>query len=78
MGPTSICLASFPTWARRTMSELRNKDLEMGVRFCLRMTLVGLFAFAIAQLLTIPLHGLWVVTQMSADAGCRMGSSRIR
>jgi uncharacterized membrane protein YccC len=47
------------------------------VRFCLRMTFVGLFAFAIAQLLTIPLHGLWVVltavvvTQMSAGGSLR-------
>jgi uncharacterized membrane protein YccC len=41
------------------------------------MTLVGLFAFAIAQLLRIPLHGLWVVltavvvTQMSAGGSLR-------
>jgi uncharacterized membrane protein YccC len=42
------------------------------LRFCLRVTAAGLLAFAIAQVLTIPLHGLWVVltavvvTQMSA------------
>ena len=47
------------------------------MRFCLRMTLVVLSAFAIAQLLTIPLHGLWVVltavvvTQMSAGGSLR-------
>ncbi len=47
------------------------------MRFCLRLTLVGLIAFAIAQLLTIPLHGLWVVLtavvviQMSAGGSLR-------
>jgi uncharacterized membrane protein YccC len=47
------------------------------LRFCVRMTFVGLFAFAIAQLLRIPLHGLWVVltavvvTQMSAGGSLR-------
>ncbi len=47
------------------------------MRFCLRMTLVVLLAFAVAQMLTIPLHGLWVVltavvvTQMSAGGSLR-------
>jgi uncharacterized membrane protein YccC len=47
------------------------------LRFCLRMTLVVLLAFAVAQMLTIPLHGLWVVltavvvTQMSAGGSLR-------
>jgi uncharacterized membrane protein YccC len=47
------------------------------LRFCLRMTLVVLLAFAVSQLLTIPLHGLWVVltavvvTQMSAGGSLR-------
>jgi uncharacterized membrane protein YccC len=47
------------------------------LRFCLRVTAAGLLAFAIAQVLTIPLHGLWVVltavvvTQMSAGGSLR-------
>jgi uncharacterized membrane protein YccC len=47
------------------------------LRFCLRMTLVVLLAFAVSQMLTIPLHGLWVVltavvvTQMSAGGSLR-------
>ena len=46
-------------------------------RFCLRMTTSGLAAFALAQALHIPLHGLWViitaivVTQMSAGGSLR-------
>lgn len=46
-------------------------------RFCLRMTAAGLTAFALAQALTIPLNGLWmiltaiVVTQMSAGGSLR-------
>src|SRR5262245_21270562 len=41
------------------------------LRFCLRMTVSTISAFALAQIFTIPLHGLWavltavVVTQMS-------------
>jgi uncharacterized membrane protein YccC len=47
------------------------------LRFCLRMTLVVLLAFALSRMLTIPLHGLWVVltavvvTQMSAGGSLR-------
>ena len=47
------------------------------LRFSLRVTVAGLFAFAIAQVLTIPLHGLWVVltavvvTEMSAGGSLR-------
>jgi uncharacterized membrane protein YccC len=46
-------------------------------RFCLRMTTSGLTAFAVAQILDIPLQGLWViitaivVTQMSAGGSLR-------
>jgi uncharacterized membrane protein YccC len=46
-------------------------------RFCVRMTTSGLAAYAIAQTLQIPLHGLWViitaivVTQMSAGGSMR-------
>jgi uncharacterized membrane protein YccC len=31
------------------------------LRFCLRTTIAAVLAFAVAQFLTIPLHGLWVV-----------------
>jgi uncharacterized membrane protein YccC len=47
------------------------------LRFCARVTASGLAAFAIAQVLTIPLHGLWmiltaiVVTQMSTGGSLR-------
>ena len=47
------------------------------LRFCLRMTLVVLLSFAVSLMLTIPLHGLWVVltavvvTQMSAGGSLR-------
>jgi hypothetical protein len=47
------------------------------LRFCLRMTVAGLTAFAIGQVLAVPLHGLWmiltaiVVTQMSAGGSLR-------
>jgi len=46
-------------------------------RFSLRVALAALLAFAVAQVLTIPLHGLWavltavVVTQMSVGASIR-------
>ena len=46
-------------------------------RFCLRVTVAALLAFALAQVLTIPLHGLWavltavVVTQMSVGGSLR-------
>jgi uncharacterized membrane protein YccC len=47
------------------------------LRFCLRVTVAGLFAFSVAQVLPIPLHGLWVVltavvvTEMSAGGSLR-------
>jgi len=46
-------------------------------RFCVRMTVSGLAAFAVAQALQVPLQGLWViitaivVTQMSAGGSVR-------
>ncbi len=46
-------------------------------RFCIRMTVSGLAAFAVANALQIPLNGLWViitaivVTQMSAGGSMR-------
>jgi uncharacterized membrane protein YccC len=47
------------------------------LRFCLRMTVTALVAYALAQILTIPLHGLWVVltavvvVQMSVGGSLR-------
>jgi uncharacterized membrane protein YccC len=47
------------------------------LRFCLRVTVAGLLAFAVAHVLPIPLHGLWVVltavvvTEMSAGGSLR-------
>ncbi|MGA8613370.1 MAG: FUSC family protein [Xanthobacteraceae bacterium] len=46
-------------------------------RFCVRMTASGLAAYAVAKILQVPLHGLWViitavvVTQMSAGGSLR-------
>jgi uncharacterized membrane protein YccC len=57
------------------VARLRARRAQL--RFCLRMTLVVLLAFAVAQMLTIPLQGLWVVltavvvTQMSAGGSLR-------
>jgi uncharacterized membrane protein YccC len=54
------------TWARAGLSRYRSQ-----LRFCLRTTVAALLAFALAQVLNIPLHGLWavltavVVTQVS-------------
>ena len=53
------------------------KTAQAQLRFCLRVTASGLLAFALAQALTVPLHGLWViltavvVTQMSAGGSFR-------
>jgi Fusaric acid resistance protein-like len=51
--------------------------LSAELRFCLRLTIAGLLAFAIAQSPNIPLHGLWVVltaivvTQISVGGSLR-------
>src|ERR1700686_764726 len=67
-------MANLADWEQfRTLVSAHRAQL----RFCLRVTVAGLFAFAIAQLLTLPLHGLWavltavVVTQMSAGGSVR-------
>jgi hypothetical protein len=60
--------ALVPSWIADHAAELR---------FCVRMTAAGLAAFALAQVLDIPLHGLWViitavvVMQMSAGGSFR-------
>jgi uncharacterized membrane protein YccC len=60
--------ALVPAWITAYAAELR---------FCVRMTAAGLAAFALAQVLDIPLHGLWViitavvVMQMSAGGSFR-------
>jgi len=47
------------------------------LRFCVRMTAAALLAFALARVVTIPLHGLWavltavVVTQLSVGGSLR-------
>jgi uncharacterized membrane protein YccC len=54
-----------------TSARVRLKPYRVQLRFCLRMTVAALLAFALAQVWNIPLHGLWavltavVVTQMS-------------
>jgi uncharacterized membrane protein YccC len=67
-------MANLVDWKQvRTLVSAHRAQL----RFCLRVTVAGLLAFAIAQVLTIPLHGLWVVltavvvTQMSAGGSMR-------
>jgi len=60
---------------RRVRTLVRTHRAEL--RFCIRMTTAGLLAFAIAQVLNIPLHGIWavltavVVTQMSVGGSLR-------
>jgi hypothetical protein len=52
-------------------------------RFCLRMTVAALLAFALTQLLAIPLHGLWavltavVVTQVSVGGSLRAAAEYV-
>ncbi len=67
-------MANMAGWKQvRTLVSAHRAQL----RFCLRVTVAGLLAFAVAQVLTIPLHGLWVVltavvvTQMSAGGSVR-------
>jgi uncharacterized membrane protein YccC len=49
------------------------------LRFCIRVTIAALSALLIAQLLSLPLHGLWVVltatvvTQLSVGGSIRSG-----
>ena len=53
------------------------------LRFSLRVALAALLAFALAQVLTIPLHGLWavltavLVTQMSIGASVRAAAEYV-
>ena len=53
------------------------------LRFCLRVTVAALLAFAIAQVLTMPLHGLWtvltavVVTQISVGGSLRASADYV-
>jgi uncharacterized membrane protein YccC len=59
--------------AARTLSRVYRPQL----RFCVRMTVAALAAFAVAQVLSIPLHGVWavltalVVTQVSVGGSVR-------
>jgi uncharacterized membrane protein YccC len=53
------------------------------LRFCLRMTVAALLAFALTQLLAIPLHGLWavltavIVTQISVGGSLRAATEYV-
>src|SRR5512144_656429 len=66
MGERGMTIGTARTWARARLSLYR-----VQLRFCLRMMVAALLAFALAQVWNIPLHGLWavltavVVTQMS-------------
>jgi uncharacterized membrane protein YccC len=63
-----------PAWNWATTQA---KAYRAQLRFCLRMTVAALLAFALTQLLAIPLHGLWavltavVVTQVSVGGSLR-------
>jgi hypothetical protein len=65
---TAMKRALVPSWIAAYAAELR---------FCVRTTTAGLLAFALAQVLNFPLHGLWViltaivVMQMSAGGSFR-------
>jgi uncharacterized membrane protein YccC len=60
------------TWTRAQIGARRAE-----LRFCLRVTVAALLAFAVAQAWNIPLHGLWavltavVVTQISVGRSLR-------
>ena len=51
-----MTIGSAWTWARARLSPYRAQ-----LRFCLRMTVAALLAFALAQVWNIPLHGLWAL-----------------
>jgi uncharacterized membrane protein YccC len=74
LGAGKLGMANLADW-RQVLTLVRAHRAQL--RFCLRVTAAGLLAFAIAQVLTIPLHGLWVVltavvvTQMSAGGSLR-------
>ena len=55
-GDRAMTLGAAWTWARARLSPYRSQ-----LRFCLRMTVAALLAFALAQLWTVPLNGLWAV-----------------
>ncbi|MGZ5393740.1 MAG: FUSC family protein [Mycobacterium sp.] len=66
---------TLPSLLKRIDHYVRSYRAQL--RFSLRVALAALLGFAIAQVLTIPLHGLWavltavVVTQMSVGASIR-------
>jgi uncharacterized membrane protein YccC len=68
-------LAKYSALWKKALSLFRAYTAEL--RFCLRVTIAGVLAFAIAQTLNIPLHGLWVVltaivvTQVSVGGSVR-------
>ena len=65
---------NLPAW---NWAAAQVKAYRAQLRFCLRMTVAALLAFALTQLLAIPLHGLWavltavVVTQVSVGGSLR-------
>jgi len=71
-------IAAIWDWARTQVSTCRAP-----LRFCLRMTVAALLSFALAQVLTVPLHGLWavltavVVTQTSVGGSLRATSEYV-
>jgi uncharacterized membrane protein YccC len=66
-------MKNFALWLLAQLARHRAK-----IRFCLRMTVVGLITYGVGQLLTIPLQGLWMVltalvlTQMSVGGSIRV------
>ena len=69
-----------PAWNR---AATQVKAYRAQLRFCLRMTVAALLAFALTQLLAIPLHGLWAVltavvaTQVSVGGSLRAAAEYV-
>jgi uncharacterized membrane protein YccC len=69
-----------PTW---NWAATQLKAYRAQFRFCLRMTVAALLAFALTQLFAIPLHGLWavltavVVTQVSVGGSLRAAAEYV-
>lgn len=75
--PPQITQRGLTTLTIRNRARALFRAYRAQLRFCVRMTLAGLLTFALAQQLTLPLHGLWavltaiVVTQASAGGSMR-------
>src|SRR5262245_18104073 len=63
-------IAAARNWVASQLSAQRAQ-----LRFCLRVTVAAIAAFALAQVFTIPLHGLWAVLTSVVVAQVSVGGS---